>query len=142
MHTKQLLYILSEMFSFRAAFKPRLPSYDSKLTSQSLSDTLFVYLMHNLKTMVIYGHSTYQTTALLSETFLLWFTIELHERSIWRAVASDTHHGHSLIQHSVYTMQPCTYIAIWCTTTHDNKTHIAYNCTTSKTMALLPTMHF
>ena len=36
----------------------------------------------------------------------------------------------------------CTYIAIRCTTVHEIKTHIAYNCTTHQTTALLAMHHF
>ena len=38
-------------------------------------------------------------------------------------------------------LHACTYIAIWCVTTHDNKSHVAYDCTTHQTSALLATKH-
>ena len=34
----------------------------------------------------------------------------------------------SLMQHCVCMLQAHTYIAIWCATTHDNKTHVPYDC--------------
>ena len=67
--------------------------------------------------------------------------LKLHERFNWKAMAPDTHHSHSLIQHCVCMLQALTYITIWCATTHDNKTHIAYDCITHQTMTLLPMMH-
>ena len=36
--------------------------------------------------------------------------------------------GHSLIQHCVHMLQAVSYITIWCATTHNNKTHILYDC--------------
>ena len=94
---------------------------------------------HNLKLQSVYGCSAYPTTALLLETFPLWF-MELHEKFDWRAMAPDTHWSFFDT-----TCHACTtahiYIAIWCVTTHDNKTHVAYDCTTHQTMALLSTMH-
>ena len=67
--------------------------------------------------------------------------LELHERSDWRATAPNTHRGHSLIKHCVHILQACTDITIWCTTVHDNKSHIAYDCITHQIMVLLPIMH-
>ena len=77
------------------------------------------------------------------------FELELHERSDWRTTAPEsstelqlqTCVSHSLIEHCVRTQQVHTYIAIWYATTHDNKTQIAYDCTTHQTTPLLPTMH-
>ena len=43
-------------------------------------------------------------------------------------MAPDIHHGRSLIQHGLRILQAHTYIAIWCVTTPDNKTHVPYDC--------------
>ena len=122
--------LLSEMpiFWVRAACEIRLVSYGYKHASQSLSNKPFACTCrHNLKTIpVVNGCSTYHTIALLLESSL--YGLELHDRSEWRATAPDMHCGHSLRQHCVHMLQTCTYIAIWCATMHDNKTHIPYDC--------------
>ena len=41
----------------------------------------------------------------------------------------------------VHTLQARTYIVIWSTTMHNNKTHITYDFTTPQTMTLLQTIH-
>ena len=56
------------------------------------------------------------------------YGLELHERSDSRATAPDTHLSFSdttLCGYAV--LQACTLIAIWCATTHDNKTHTPYD---------------
>ena len=66
--------------------------------------------------------------ALLLKTFLCG--LELHERSHWRVITTDTHHICSPI-HRVHTLQARMYITIWCATMlQDNKSHKAYDCTT------------
>ena len=67
-------------------------------------------------------------TALLSETFLLGFRVgwEIRLESYDPRCKAVT----------VCKLRSRTYIAIWCTTMHDNKTHIAFDCTTHQTMAL------
>ena len=42
---------------------------------------------------------------------------------------SFAHIGLSLIQHCVRILQAHTHVTIWCATMHDNKTHVAYDCT-------------
>ena len=77
------------------------------------------------KLQVIHGCCAYWTTALLLKTFFVWFR-ELLERFYWRATASDTIQLFSGAM--LCALQACTYITIWCPTTHDNKTHIPYEC--------------
>ena len=102
----------------RAGCKIWLVNYGSKNALQSLSDNPFVHTYtHNLKLCVIYERSAYWTTALLLKTFL---TGEL-----WPYI----HISRSLAQNCVCVLQVCIFITIWCTTMHDNKTHITYNCT-------------
>ena len=83
------------------------------------------------KLQVMYGRSAYQMTVLLSETFLVWFRvareIQLLKNYIYRELQPQTHIGHSLMQ-IVCILQAHIYIAIWQTTTHDNKTHIPNDC--------------
>ena len=93
------------------------------------------------KLQVVYRHSTYWTTSLLLKTFLEQFRVawEIQLESYGPRHTCD----HSLIQHCLAcTASPyILYITIWCTTIYDNKTHVAYDCTTYQTTALLPTMH-
>ena len=52
--------------------------------------------------------------------------LELNERltgELW----PQTRIGHSVIQHCVGILQAHTYIAVWCATVHDNKTHTPYD---------------
>ena len=97
-----------------------------------------------LQDIHVYGHFAYQMTAVISETFLVYFrvawVIELesyHPRYISR-LFSDA------IMSCIYCKLVYTvYIAtcIWCASMHNHKTHIAYNCTVHQMMALLPMMH-
>ena len=64
-------------------------------------------------------------TALLLETFLVWFTVAREFN--WRATAPDMHWTFSDTKLCVHTARPYIYITIWCTTMHDNKTHIPYD---------------
>ena len=72
------------------------------------------------KLQVIYGHSAYGMTAVLSETFLVWFTVA---REILQTCIS-----HSLLQNCVCILQTHKYITVWCATTPDSKTHLPYDC--------------
>ena len=47
----------------------------------------------------------------------------------------------TLIQHCVRMLQAHTCITIWCATTHDHKTYVAYDCTTHQMTASLPMMN-
>ena len=78
------------------------------------------------KLQIIYGCSAYRTTALLSKTFLVWFGVAWE---IWLE-SYDPRHAHRLFSDTncVHILQACTYIAIWYATTHDNKTHVPYDC--------------
>ena len=57
-----------------------------------------------------------------------------------RATALGLYCRHCWI-HCGHILQAHTYNTIWCVTTHDNKTPVAYDCTTHQMMTLLPTMH-
>ena len=52
-------------------------------------------------------------------------------------------HTSVILQYNIVVLilQAHTYIAVCCATMHDNKTHVAYDCTTHQTMAILSTMH-
>ena len=137
--TTALLWM--SIFWVRTACEIRLASYGPKHALQSLSDMPFVRTyMYNLKLWVVYGHFTYQTTALLSEIFLTWFRIVwqiwLESYSCWHALRSFS--GATLCAYTARLyVHVYMYIASWCITMDDNnKTHILH-----QTMALLPTMH-
>ena len=78
----------------------------------------------------------------LCNLYLVWFRFAWE---IWRAryVSKHTLRSFSDATFCVYTAILCIhmYISIWCATAHDNKTDIAYDCTSQKIMALLPMMH-
>ena len=81
---------------------------------------------HNLKLHITYGCSACWTTALLLEIFLVWFR---GAWQIWLESYSPKHTSVILCYNIVvYILQACTYIAIWCATIHDNKTHTPYDC--------------
>ena len=108
--------------------------------SQSLISHLWVlrYMYITWKLQVVQGHSAYQKTPLLSETFLVWFRVAWE---IW--LESYVPRLASVIpsQHCVQILQTCTYIAIWCTTIYDNKTHVTFDCILhTKQWGLLTTM--
>ena len=70
-------------------------------------------------------------------------SLELHESSKWRAMTPDTHHSRFLIQHCLHTANSyILYIALWCTTVHDNKTHVGYDYTAHQTTALVLTLFY
>ena len=78
---------LSEMsiFCVRVGCEIRMNSHASKHTSQSLSAEPFLRINTGLrhirwKLQVIYGRSAYRTTAILSETFFVWFRVALEIR--------------------------------------------------------------
>ena len=54
------------------------------------------------KLLGAYEHSTYQTTTLLSETFLYWFR-DVRELRFGRTMVPNKHHGLFLIQNFVHT---------------------------------------
>ena len=124
------LLLEMSIFCVRAGCKIQLMSYGSKHALQCLSDKQIVHTWtHNMKTA---GHIMdvpfikrmlyYQRHSLCA--------LELHERSYWRAMAPDTHQSFSDTTLCAYTASPHIhmYIAIWCATTHDNRTHVPYDC--------------
>ena len=122
-HIKRLLYYWRCLFSMLKLDARYVASYGSKHTSQSHSDNPFVCTyVHSLRIIqVIYGHSAYLTTALLLQTSCVVYSYM--RDPIGELRAPDTHRPFS-----VRILQTCTYIAIWCATTHDNKTHVPYDC--------------
>ena len=69
-------------------------------------------------------------------------------RDLTGELQPQTHIGSSLIQHCVIQHCVCMlegfsymYVVIWCATMHDNTSHIAYDCTTQQTTALLQVIH-
>ena len=64
-------------------------------------------------------------TALLLETFLVRFRVA---REIQLESYSPRHALFSGTKLCAYTASPYIYIAIWHSSTHDNKTHVPYDC--------------
>ena len=126
-HIKRLLYYWTWLFSLLELD----PRYDWWVIAPNTHHSLFlVGLKSNLKitwkVLVVCGRSAYQTTALLSETFLVLY------RVAWeiRLESYDPRHISIVLWYNivVHILQACAYIAIWCTTMHDNKTHVPYDC--------------
>ena len=61
-------------------------------------DILCVLTRVTRKLLVVYGHSTYRMTALLSEMFIICVR-ELVMRYDWQVMAPNTHHSLFLIMH-------------------------------------------
>ena len=91
------------------------------------------------KLQVVYGCSAYPTTALPLETFLEWFRVAWENQ----LESYSPRFTHRLFSDTTFAcvLQTYTYIPIWCATTCNNKTHVAYACTTHETMVLLPRTH-
>ena len=140
------LQLEMSIFCVRTECEIWLVSYGSKHALQSVSDKPFVCTyMHNLKLQVIHGCSAYQTTALLFETFFVWFRVasEILLDSygprhtsvvLWykivcilqaRKLASLYIHRYLICNYIHMTTNSCT---LWLDTTH-------------QTTVLLPTMH-
>ena len=110
----------------RAGCKILFASYSSKHTWQSLSDKPFVHThvltvcTHNLKTK---GHIW---TFRISNDCSIIKDISCLScmRDPTGKLRPQTHIDQSLTQNCVRTLKAHTYIAIWCATTHDNKTHV------------------
>ena len=80
LHIEWLVYYRRCLFFVRAGCEWQMARYGSKHTSQSLSNKPFVHTYtQNLKTsghtVYMYGCSAYQMTAILLETFFVWFKI-------------------------------------------------------------------
>ena len=106
--THRTTALLSEMtiFIVRAGWETWLPSYGSKYASECLSDShLCVLPRITWKLQVIYTHSAYRTTALLSKTFL--------ERSDWRVTAPHTHQSFPDTTLCVYTCCKPVHISLF-----------------------------
>ena len=125
LHIKRLLYYQRCLFCVRAGCKIQLASYNSKHTSQSLSDNPFVHsYTQDLKTAghiwtfsILYDCSTIRDISLRG--------LELQEKSDWRGMAQDMHQSFSVTALCAYTTS--LYIQA---TVHDNnnKTHVSYDC--------------
>ena len=130
--TYQTTALLSEMSIFwvRHANKIGLASYGSKHASRCLSDRPFVHTYTQLENYI-----SYMDVQHIERLLYYWrhslCGLELHERFDWRAAGGErggqTHVSWSLIQHFVCILQARTYIAVWCSATHDNKTHVPYD---------------
>ena len=127
--------------------------YEQQVVAPNMHHSLFLichlcvlpHLTLKIHVQVVCERSAYWTTALLSDTFLIWFRvawdIQLVNYSSRQALQSFSDRTLSRTHCKPIDTHVYLHITIWCTTTNDNKTHIAYECTTYQTMALLPTMH-
>ena len=111
------------IFSVRDGRKIQLVSYGSKHSLQYLSDKLFVHLyMHNLKTT---GHTfSISTTALLSNTDLVWFRVAWDPTGeLWPQKLNNHSLIHCLRKQQVYTL---LFVVHVCITTKLTYLMIAY----------------
>ena len=86
------LLLKMSIFCVETGCKIRFLSYGSQHSSQFLSDKHFVRpYTHNLKNTGHTWYSAYQTTALLFETFLVWF------RVAWKVQLESYGHRHAWV---------------------------------------------
>ena len=78
-------------------------------------------------------------TAILSETFFVWFRVAIE--ILTGELRPETRIGRTLIQHCVRILPTPIYIPIWCTTTPDNKLTYLMTAYYIPNDGLLPTMH-
>ena len=125
LHIEQLFYYRKCLFSMDAR-------QDCQVTRMTPNAYYSVFVINHLcilkcitsKVLVIYGHSAYRTTALLSEIDLLWFW------AAWEIWLKSYATRHILVvvwyKMVICILQVHTYIDY--TTTDYNKTHIPYDC--------------
>ena len=98
-----------------------------KKALQSLSNKTFVCTyMHNLKTMGYICTLSISNDCFTIEDILC--VIQSSMRFLTGELRPQTCISCFLI-HGVCILQTCTYTVLQCTSTHDNKTHVAYDCT-------------
>ena len=139
-HRMTAILLKMSIFCVRAGCEIWFVSYGSKHASQFLSDKPFAcrYMQgcwlcahsHILKAtgyiwMVRIHVSEYRMIALLSETLLVWFTVAREFN--WRVTVPNMHWSFPDIKCVVCILEARLYIAIWCATMHDNKTHIPHD---------------
>ena len=129
-------------FCVRAGCKIQLVSYGSKHSLKFFLVSHLCVLTHlTCELQVTYVRSAYWMSGLLSDTFLVWFTVA---RDPTRELWLQTCISQSLSDTNLcaYTASLYIYITIWCATTDDNWNsctlwlHITHQMT-----ALLPMMH-
>ena len=108
----------------------RSMSYGSKHASQPPSNKPFVHTyMHNLKTT---GYNIWTCTFCISNNCStiedIPCTVYNCMRDLTGGLWPQTHQLFSNTTLCVYILQTRTYITIWRTATHDNKTHIRDDC--------------
>ena len=136
--TTALLSVMS-IFRFKAGCEIRLVSYGSKHASYSFFpiSSLRVLTSITWKLQVIYGRSAHRTTALLSETFLVWL------RVAWEIQLETNVRRHESVVfwYNIVCLYKPVHTSLFGAKLHehDNKTHVPYD--SIETMALMPTMH-
>ena len=105
----------------------RLASYDSKHWAQFFSGKPFVRpYTPNLKTKgYIWMVSISNDCSTIVDILCVVYNCM---RDSTGELRPQIRISRSLIQNCVYILQALIYIAIWCATTHDNKTHVPYDC--------------
>ena len=127
--THQTAALLSNISIFcdRAKLEIQLESHGSKHTSQSLSGRPFMHAYkHTVKTT-----GRIRTFCISHKCFTIGdipCMVQSCMRDSTTELQLQTCTDHSLMQHFVHILQAYTYIAIWCTTIHDSKTHVPYDC--------------
>ena len=134
--TYQTAALPSEMpiFCVRAGCEIWMTTCASKYASHPFSGEpficiqLYMYFRHITgKLQVICERSASWTTAILLDTFFVWFRVawEIRLESYGLRHAAFIP---SSVQHCVRILQSHTYIAISYATTPENKTHVPYDC--------------
>ena len=127
--TYRMTALLLEMSIFcgRAGCEIWMASYASKHASQSPFDKPFLRIYSVLrhitwKPQVICARSAYRTTAVISQTLFVWFTVALEIR----LGSYGSRHASVVLWYNIAWAR--TYITNWYATTPDNKTHVPYDC--------------
>ena len=91
------------------------------------------------KLQVMHGHSAYWMTALLSETFFVWF------RVAWeiRLESYSLRHTSAVLQYNIVSVycKPSIHRYLVCNYTWQQTSHTSWLHATHQTMPLLPMMH-
>ena len=118
---------LMSIFWVRAGYKIRLVRYVSKHSFQFLSGKSFVCpFTNNLQTTShVWMFSISNDCSTIEDILCLGLS---RMRDPTRKPRPQTPIDRSLLQHFVHILQACTYLAVWCASTHDNKNHVPYDC--------------
>ena len=143
----QMFYILNDsstvlqwsILSVRARHEIQMASYGSKHALQSVSDKTSVGTYTKLENFTSYKDIQHMNDCYIIRDILC--VVYSYMRDLTGELRPQTCTGYSLIQHCMCILQAHRFITIWCTTMHDNKTHILCDCILYQRTTLLPKMH-